>query len=57
MCLPLGLLSQQGIDYKKYGRNKKCQLASIFDTYEKSATSRLFLNLTEEKIPFVCSHV
>ena len=56
-CLPLGLLFQQGIDYKKYGRNKKCPLASIYDTQEKSATSRLFLILTKEKIAFVCSHV
>ncbi len=30
-CRPLGLLSQQGIDYKRYEKNKKCPLASIYD--------------------------
>jgi len=30
-CRPLGLHSQQGIDYKRYENNKKCWLASIHD--------------------------
>jgi hypothetical protein len=56
-CSPLGLHSQQGIDYKRYERNEKCRLDSIRDKYKQSATSRLFLIRTKEKIPFVCSHV
>jgi hypothetical protein len=30
-CRPLGLLSQQGIDYKRYEQKKMCWLASIYD--------------------------
>ena len=30
-CRQLGLLSQQGIGYKRYEQNKKCPLASIYD--------------------------
>jgi hypothetical protein len=56
-CRQLGLRSQQGINYKRSERNEKCQLASIHDRNERSATSSLFVIRTKEIIPFVYSHV